>query len=150
MLTVYGVVRSELLLGDKELVRIPASVAHGAGGPITADSDVSVVVLADDALTNTDGWPWRQKSQGYVLASSVQMSVLKNHLRGMRRLQDEEGRLRAWPWFDPRYLRLALAALEGQALKAVFGPVACFGLLHEGEFELIELDQHVARFRRVS
>jgi hypothetical protein len=150
MLKVYGVVRADLLLGATELVRIPASVAHRAGGQIVVDADVSVVVLADHDLVNSDTWPWREKSQGYVLASSAPVSLLKNHLRGIRRLQDEEGRLRAWPWFDPRYLRLALSALEGPALKALFGPIACFGLLHEGELELIEPDGHLARFRSVS
>lgn len=150
MLTVYGVVRSDLLLGTQELVRIPASVASGAGGHVVADADVSVVVLADSALADSSVWPWRQKSQGYVVASSAPVSVLKNHLRAMRRLQDDDGRLRAWPWFDPRYVRLALAALEGQTLKALFGPIACFGLLHEGALELVELDEHLARFKSVS
>ena len=150
MLTVYGVVRSDLLLGVKELVRIPASVASGAGGHVVADADVSVVVLADNALADSSVWPWRQKSQGYVVASSAHGPTLKSHLRGLRRLQDDDGRWRAWPWFDPRYLRLALCALEGQALKALCGPVACFGLLHEGVLELIELDGQLARFKSVS
>lgn len=140
MLTVYGVAPSEIVSGGSTLMQVPPLSGRAVGGVIPVDCQVSVLKLADSALGSTAFWPWKPIERGYVISSrNVQSSLLKNHLRQIRHLQDSSGCNRIWPWFDPRYLKLALSTLAGQELVKLFGPVESFGFADESGVEMFQL-----------
>lgn len=152
MLSVYGVAPSEIVSAGPVLVEFPPLSGRTVGGVIPMDCPVSVLKLADSALGSTASWPWKPVGRGYVLTTrDVQSSLLKNHLRQIRYIQDASGCNRIWPWFDPRYLKLALNTLEGQELAKLFGPVESFGFASESGVEILQLRSglvHVAQVRR--
>lgn len=127
MQLVYGVAQSTLVSKGMPLVEFPPFLGRSVGGVLPVDCKVSVLALVDDAVHSTDFWSWAPAEHGFVIVVDAgPFSVLKNHLRGIRQMPDELGRNRIWPWFDPRYLQLALTSLEGQDLSALFGPVRAF------------------------
>lgn len=127
MLSVYGVARSELISNGKALAEFPPFLGRPVGDTIPVDCHVSVLELTGSAAKSTSLWAWKPIDQGYVVVvEEGPFSLLKNHLRCMRHMQDDLGRNRVWPWFDPRYLKLALGALQGEDLANLFGPVKSF------------------------
>ena len=140
MLSVYGVVRSDLVSQGKVLVEFPSFSGRPVGGIIPVDCNVSVVELTEAALRSTSFWAWKPAEQGYVVVvDQGPFSVLKNHLRSMRHMPDESGLNRVWPWFDPRYLKLALGALQGDDLFKLFGPVKAFCFVGQTGLESYQL-----------
>lgn len=140
MLSVYGVAPSEIVSSGSVLVSFPPLTGQAVGGTIPIDCNVSVLTLAAPALRAFSFWPWKPADRGYVIVTrDVQASVLKNHLRQLRHLQDSSGCNRIWPWFDPRYLKLALSTLKGHELAKLFGPVESFGFATGSGVELIQL-----------
>lgn len=152
MLNVYGVAPSEIVSAGSVLVQFPPLSGRTVGGVIPVDCQVSVLNLSDPALGSTAFWPWKPADRGYLITTrNVQSSVFKNHLRQIRQIQDTSGCNRIWPWFDPRYLKLALITLEGQELRKLFGPVDSFGFAHESGVEIIQLRSgllHVSQVHR--
>lgn len=137
MQAVYGVVPSDLISQGPALVEFPAFLGRTVGGAIPIDCKVGVVKLADAGLINSKLWAWNPVDRGYVVSvNPIPFSVLKNHLRRMRQLQDELGCNRVWPWFDPRYLKIALNTLEGSDLANLFGPIQSFGFAVGEQVEL--------------
>lgn len=137
MLSVYGVAPSERLFQGTPDAEFPAFHGRSVGGAVLVDCKVSIVQLAHQALGDTRFWVWQPATQGYALALENQpVAMLKNHLRGLRTLQDDVGQNRLWPWFDPRYLKLLLRGLEGEELVRLFGPVQLFAFASENGVEL--------------
>jgi len=140
MLSVFGVAPSEVVSAGSVLVEFPPLSGQAVGGVIPLDCQVSVLKLADSALNSTMLWPWKPAERGYVIAArNVQSSVIKNHLRQIRHIQDSTGCNRIWPWFDPRYLKLALNCLEGRALQNLFGPLELYGFADDSGVEILQL-----------
>ncbi|WP_334118775.1 hypothetical protein [Limnobacter sp.] len=151
MLSVYGVARSELISQGNVLAEFPPFLGRPVGGTIPVDCKVGVVGLAVAAASSASMWAWKPADQGYVLVMEEgPFSLLKNHLRRMRHMQDDLGRNRVWPWFDPRYLKLALGTLQGQDLVGLFGPVKsfCFSA-HEG-LDIYQLQSGKLHIKQVS
>jgi hypothetical protein len=137
MLSVYGVAPSERLFQGKPEAEFPPFHGHPLGGAVLVDCAVSLMKLSNQALVDWQYWPWKPALQGYALALENQpVSALKNHLRGLRYLLDETGQSRLWPWFDPRYMQLALRSLEGDDLARLFGPVQQFAFASDTGIEL--------------
>lgn len=137
MLSVYGVAPSERLFQGTPDAEFPAFHGHSVGGALLVDCKVSIVKLNPQALGDTRFWLWKPAAHGYALALEKKpIAMLKNHLRGLRTLQDESGQNRLWPWFDPRYLKLMLRGLEGEDLVRLFGPVQLFAFASEKGVEL--------------
>lgn len=127
MLSVYGVAPCELISQGTALVQFPAFLGRTVGGAVPVDCQVGVLELPQAALASCRHWAWKQVDRGYLVsAEDCPFSVLKNHLRKIRQLQDELGRNCIWPWFDPRYLKIALSTLEGSDLEKLFGPIQMF------------------------
>jgi hypothetical protein len=140
MLSLYGIAPAEIVSTGSLAVEFPPLSGRSVGGAIPVDCKVSVLNLAHPALGNSTLWPWKPADRGYLIASrSVQFSLLKNHLRQIRHLQDATGCNRIWPWFDPRYLKLALKTLEGQQLEKLFGPIESFAFASGSNVELMQL-----------
>ena len=132
MLSVFGVAPSELISQGPALVQLPAFLGRTVGGALPVDCQVGVLELPQTALTSCTHWAWKPADRGYVVsAADCPFSVLKNHLRQMRQLQDELGSNRIWPWFDPRYLKIALSTLDGTDLEKLFGPIQMFSFACE-------------------
>ena len=152
MLSIFGVAPSDIVSAGSVLAQFPPLSGRAVGGAIPVDCQVSVVKLAAPALNSTNYWPWKPADRGYVVAArNFQSSVVKNHLRQIRHIQDVNGSNHIWPWFDPRYLKLALITLEGQELSKLFGPVESFGFAHESGVEIIQLRSgllHVSQVHR--
>lgn len=140
MLSVYGVAPSEVVSAGSVLVQFPPLSGRTVGGVIPVDCQVSVLNLSNSALGTTADWPWKPVERGYVVTTrDVQSSLLKNHLRQIRHVQDASGSTRIWPWFDPHYLRIALKTLQGQELAQLFGPIESFGFACESGVEIFQL-----------
>lgn len=151
MVTVYGVAPSELISSGKRLVEFPPFTGRAVGGVVPVDCKVGVVELAPSALASTSDWGWKPADRGYLISViNVPFSVLKNHLRQIRHLEDEQGRRQLWPWFDPRYLKLALSALEGGDLANIFGPVQAYGFAVENAVEWYQLQAGELTIKQVS
>jgi hypothetical protein len=128
MQSVYGVVPSELISQGPILVEFPAFLGRTVGACLPIDCNVGVLQLDPASLISNKWWAWKPVERGYVISvNPVPFSVLKNHLRCLRQFQDEVGCNRVWPWFDPRYLKLALNTLESSDLSKLFGPIQSFG-----------------------
>lgn len=160
MLNVYGIAPSELITSAKFLALFPSFSGRTVGGAIPVDCEVKLVELANAALGSTADWPWTPAHRGYlVVLDQTPFSVLKNHLRTIRHFQDEMGQNRVWPWFDPRYLKLALNTLEGADLSSLFGPVQVYGFAGEPThnssndpekfIELYQMHGHQLHIKRV-
>lgn len=145
MLSVYGVAPRDLISSGKVLAEFPSFSGQIVGGVIPLDCAVSLLELSSFAATSTTHWPWKPIDRGYIVVLNAQpVSALKNQLRTIRFLQDELGQNRVWPWFDPRYLKLALSSLEGPELDFMFGPVEAFGFSandHADNINAVELYQ---------
>jgi hypothetical protein len=140
MLSVYGIAPSEIVVTGSVVVEFPPLSGRSVGGVIPVDCKVSVLNLANSALDSSAHWPWKPADRGYVIASrNVPFSLLKNHLRQIRHLQDASGANQIWPWFDPRYLKLALQTLKGPQLEKLFGPIESFAFATGPTVELIQL-----------
>lgn len=150
MLSVYGVARSELISQGTVLAEFPPFLGRSVGGVIPVDCKVGVVGLAAAAASSASLWAWKPADQGYVLVvEEGPFSLLKNHLRRMRHMQDDLGRNRVWPWFDPRYLKLALGTLQGPDLANLFGPVKSFCFSTPEGLEIYQLQSCKLRIKQV-
>lgn len=151
MLSVYGVAPSEIVLTGSVVVEFPPLSGRSVGGAIPVDCKVSVLNLANSALGNSIQWPWKPADRGYAIACrNVPFSLLKNHLRQIRHLQDASGCNRIWPWFDPRYLKLALQTLKGPQLEKLFGPIESFAFATASSVELMQLRAGVLHVSQVN
>lgn len=151
MLSVYGVARSELISQGNVLVEFPPFLGRPVGGTIPVDCKVGVVELTGQAASSASQWAWKPADQGYVMVvEQCPFSLLKNHLRGMRHMQDDMGRNRVWPWFDPRYLKLALGTLQGQDIANLFGPVKSFCFSAPEGLEIYQLQSGKVHIRQVA
>lgn len=140
MLKVYGVVPMALLGSTKVVAEFPAFSGRPAGGPVPADCAVGLVDLPCSAGTSTHSWTWMPAASGYVvLTNGLPCTELKNHLRNIRQLTDEQGCKRPWPWFDPRYLKRALTLLQEPDLYALFGPVQGYAFAAPSGLEIYSL-----------
>lgn len=152
MLSVYGVAPSEIVSAGSVLVEFPPLSGRTVGGVIPVDCQVSVVPVVDSALNSVTFWPWKPADRGYVIATrNVKFSLVKNHLRQIRHIRDASGCDRIWPWFDPRYLKLALNTLEGHELAKLFGPLESYGFANESSVEVFQLRSglvHVSQVHR--
>jgi hypothetical protein len=130
MLSVFGVAPSDLISSGKVVAEFPSFSGQTVGGVVPVDYPTVVLELSSSAGKSSEHWPWRPTNRGYVVLLNEQPgSALKNQLRKIRYLQDEFGQNRVWPWFDPRYLKLALNSLEGSELSFMFGPIQAFGFV---------------------
>ena len=128
MLSVYGVAPRDLISSGKVLADFPSFSGQVIGGVIPLDCPVSVLELSSFAAKSSLHWPWKPIGRGYIVVLDAQpVCALKNQLRKIRCVQDERGQNRVWPWFDPRYLKLALSSLDRPELDFLFGPVKAFG-----------------------
>lgn len=140
MLSVFGVAPSDIVSAGSVLAQFPPLSGRAVGGAIPVDCQVSVLKLAAPALNSTNYWPWKPADRGYVVAArNFQSSVVKNHLRQIRHIQDVNGSNHVWPWFDPRYLKLVLNGLEGPALAKIFGPLELFGFADDLGVKIFQL-----------
>lgn len=150
MQSVYGVAPSEFIFQGPALVEFPAFLGRTVGGSIPLDCKVGVLRLADAGLINNTLWAWKPLDRGYVISvNPIPFSVVKNHLRRMRQLQDEVGCNRIWPWFDPRYLKIALNTLQGDDLLNLFGPVQSFGFAVNDHIELYAIQGGQLQIKQV-
>ncbi|MCE2744656.1 MAG: hypothetical protein LW710_01960 [Burkholderiales bacterium] len=151
MLFVYGIAPSEIVLTGSVVVEFPPLSGRPVGGVIPVDCKVSVLTLATSALGDSTLWPWKPADRGYVITCrNAPFSLLKNHLRQIRHLQDASGCNQIWPWFDPRYLKLALKALKGHQLEKLFGPIESFAFATASGLELMQLRAGALHVSQVS
>lgn len=59
-----------------------------------------------------------------VAQADVTLPLLRKHLRTLLRVQDEQGRVLAFRFYDPRVLRLYLPTCEPAEADQFFGPVS--------------------------
>jgi hypothetical protein len=72
---------------------------------------------------------WTQRlggDAGILLISSSAVDVVRAHLRGILRVQDEEGEQYFFRFYDPRVLRAYFPTCTGVEAEEFFGPVRCF------------------------
>jgi hypothetical protein len=58
-----------------------------------------------------------------VAPADVTLQALRKHLRTLLRVQDEQGRVLAFRFYDPRVLRVYLPTCEPFETKQFFGPI---------------------------
>jgi len=85
-------------------------------------------------LLMKEGWG---KSWGVYLNSDADLAKVRDHLRRLLTVKDEEGHLMYFRFYDPRVLRVFLPTCTPEENKDFFGPISRFVM--EGE----DLDQPV-------
>lgn len=143
MLNVFGVAPCDLISSAKAVASFPPFSGKTVGNPIPVDCQINLLELSPSAAQSLAFWPWAPVNRGYIVLLEQQpVSVLKNHLRKIRQLQDEHGQNRVWPWFDQRYMKLALSELEGTELAQMFGPIRAFGFVADNQASSVQSIEH--------
>jgi hypothetical protein len=75
-----------------------------------------------------EGWG---KSWGIYLNSDADLAAVRDHLRRILTLKDEDGRLLYFRFYDPRVLRVFIPTCTPEESTALFGPISRFVM--EGE-----------------
>jgi hypothetical protein len=75
-----------------------------------------------------EGWG---KSWGIYFNSDAELSEVRDHLRRLLKVKDEDGRLFYFRFYDPRVLRVFIPTCTPKEKKDFFGPISRF--IVEGE-----------------
>lgn len=81
-----------------------------------------------------EGWG---KSWGIYLNADIELTKLRDHLRRLLTVKDEDGHLLYFRFYDPRVLRIFIPTCTPEETKDFFGPISRFVM--EGD----DLDQPV-------
>ena len=76
----------------------------------------------------SEGWG---DNWGIFLESGASMEELRQHFRGLLKVEDEDGKELFFRYYDPRVLRAYLLTCNETDLDTLFGPV--YSLFFEGE-----------------
>jgi hypothetical protein len=69
---------------------------------------------------------------GILIASKSDLNTLRHHLRHFLRVQEPEGQVWNFRFYDPRVLKLFLSACSHNELGIFFGPVLAYGISEPG------------------
>ncbi len=67
-----------------------------------------------------------EDSWGVLLLSSANLEELRRHFKRMLKVEEENGKVMLFRFYDPRVLRVYLPTCNARELSFVFGPVGMF------------------------
>ena len=91
------------------------------------------------------GWG---KHWGIFVVTYSDIREMRNHLRSLLTVYDENGKPLRFRYYDPRVLRLYLPTCNAEELKTFFGPVNCFFLEDEDPERMLRYELVAGGLRR--